>query len=52
MRNIICKMKIDGYEYLANEFQDIFINIMDDVQLIMDKQDFSSEIHIVGHIKR
>ena len=52
MRNIICKLRIDGNDHLAEVMQNNYIPILDKIQLNMDMIEFSSEVHVVAKIFR
>lgn len=47
MRSLIVYMNESGNEYLAEMFHSRYLKIIDDMQMVMDKDHFCSEIHMI-----
>lgn len=47
LRTVTCKLSMNANGSLANYFSEKMIPILDDLQLVMDKEKFCSDIHIL-----
>lgn len=50
-RNVFVKLEQENNQELARIYKEHFLPILDDLQLIIDKSNFCSEIHVVAKKK-
>ena len=50
MRIIDVMMRKDGNDYLSGIFENKYVEIINDIQSVFDKNDYCSEIHVVAEI--
>lgn len=47
LRCVIVKLESEGNSYLAEVFHDKYARILDSIQIVLDKEHFCSEVHVV-----
>ena len=48
MRTVVVQLEKDGNKYLASLFSEKISDVIDDIQLVIDKSRFCSEIHVLA----